>query len=51
MLFNVYHPGRVLVGADSEFQKKSRAQKKEERRKKKAAKEESIPMRTYAADV
>lgn len=37
-LFNLHHPGRVLVGPESEFEKKSRSQKKEEKRAKKAAK-------------
>lgn len=38
-IMNVTHPGRTLVGANSEFPKKTRAQKKEEKRRKKEAKE------------
>lgn len=32
-LFNAFYPGRVLVGSESEFEKKSRRQKKEEEEK------------------
>ena len=30
-MFNVYHPGRALVGPESEFPKKTKAEKKEDR--------------------
>jgi hypothetical protein len=38
-LFNVYHPGRILVGPDSSFPKRTRAQKREEKRMKKEEKQ------------
>ena len=38
LLLNLAHPGRYLIGPDSEYPKKSRQQKKEEAREKKAAK-------------
>jgi len=37
-LFNAFHPGRVLVGSESEFERKSRQQKKEEKAQRKEAK-------------
>ena len=37
-LFNALHPGRVLVGSESEFPKRTRQQKKEEKAQKKEAK-------------
>ncbi len=37
-LMNVTHPGRSLVGPESEFPKKKRQEKKEEKRRKKEAK-------------
>lgn len=33
-LFNVFHPGRVLIGSESEFEKKSRQQKGEKKGRK-----------------
>ena len=38
-LLNVCHPGRILVGPESEFKRKSRAEKREEKRAKKEAKQ------------
>ena len=37
-LINIFHPGPILVGPDSEFPKKSRKEKKEEKRVKKEEK-------------
>ncbi|KAJ7282298.1 RTA1 like protein-domain-containing protein [Mycena rebaudengoi] len=37
-LWNVWHPGKVLIGPDSEFPKRSRAQKRAEKAQKKEAK-------------
>jgi hypothetical protein len=39
ILMNITHPGRTLVGPESEFPSKTREQKKEEKQAKKAAKE------------
>lgn len=38
LLLNVFHPGRVLVGPDSEFPKLTRKQKKEMKREEKEEK-------------
>jgi hypothetical protein len=38
VLWNVWHPGKILVGPDSEFPTKSRAQKRGEKAEKKAEK-------------
>ena len=39
-LFDIYHPGRALVGPESEFPKRTRAEKKEERRQEKEARQQ-----------
>lgn len=38
-LFNAYHPGRVFIGPESEFPKKTKAEKREEKRQKKEEKQ------------
>lgn len=38
LILSIMHPGRTLVGPDSELPKKSRAEKKAEKAKKKAEK-------------
>jgi len=37
-LFNIYHPGKVLVGPESNFPKRTKAEKREEKRQKKEEK-------------
>jgi hypothetical protein len=37
-LFNIFHPGRILVGPESNFPKLTRAEKRELKRKKKVEK-------------
>jgi hypothetical protein len=38
-LFNIYHPGRVLVGPESSFPKRTKAEKREEKQRKKEEKQ------------
>lgn len=40
LLLNILHPGKILVGAESEFPKKTKAEKKAAKEQKKAAKAE-----------
>jgi hypothetical protein len=40
VLLNIIHPGRVLVGSESEFPRKTRAEKRAAKEAKKRAKEE-----------
>lgn len=41
--FILYHPGRVLIGPDSEFPKKSKAEKRSETQKKAEEKSQTVP--------
>jgi hypothetical protein len=48
-LFNITHPGRTLIGPESEFPRKTRKEKKEEKRAKKEAKMEEKEERARKA--
>jgi hypothetical protein len=45
LVLNIWHPGRFLVGPESEFPRKTRAQKKAEKAEKKRLKQEAKEMK------
>ena len=48
LILAIFHPGRYLVGPDSEFPRLSRKEKKAAKQEKKAAKQEKKEARKHA---